>query len=194
VEHSQEEHVMSDVVELILADHVELKTVFEKLKTGDAGVRGLLVPAMASMLISHSRAEESEVYPVVADEANDAEDVEHSQEEHAGAEILLEQLYELDPASSDFPSALQELVEAVHHHMEEEEEKVLPAMRTGLTAARREELGAAFLTARRAHWGDEPGAATKAELLIQATNAGIENASSMSKAQLKKALESSAEM
>jgi hypothetical protein len=185
---------MTDVVELILADHVELRTVFEKLKTGDAGTRGLLVPAMASMLISHSRAEESEVYPAVRDEANDAEDVEHSQEEHAGAELHLEALYDLDPASAEFPTALKELVEAVHHHMEEEEEKVLPAMRSGLSAARREELGAAFLAARRAHWGDEPGAATKSELLIQATNAGIEGASSMSKSQLKKALESSAEM
>jgi hemerythrin superfamily protein len=185
---------MTDVVELILADHVELNTVFEKLRTGDAGARGLLVPAMASMLISHARAEESEVYPVVRDEANDAEDVEHSQEEHAGAELLLEALYDLDPASAEFPSALEKLVEAVHHHMEEEEGKVLPAMRTGLPDARREELGLAFLAARRAHWGDEPGAATKAELVIQATNAGIEGASSMSKSQLKKALESSAEM
>lgn len=185
---------MSDVVELILADHVELRTVFEKMKTGDAGARGLLVPVAASMLIAHSRAEESEVYPAVRDEANDADDVEHSQEEHAGAEILLEQLYDLDPASAAFPSALQELVDAVHHHMEEEEGKVIPAMRSGLTEARRAELGEAFLAARRAHWGDEPGAATKAELLIQATNAGLENASSMSKSQLKKALEQSAEM
>jgi hemerythrin superfamily protein len=185
---------MSDVVELILADHVELKTIFEKLRAGDAGARGLLVPLAASMLIAHSRAEESEVYPVVRDEANDAEDVEHSQEEHAGAELLLEALYDLDPASAKFPSALTELVEAVHHHMEEEEQKVLPAMRSGLSAARREELGDAFLAARREHWGDEPGAATKADLLIQATNAGIENASTMSKDQLRTALEKSAEM
>jgi hemerythrin-like domain-containing protein len=185
---------MSDVVELILADHTELRTVLEKMKTGDVGARALLMPLAASMLISHSRAEESQVYPVVANEANDADDVEHSQEEHAGAEILLEQLYELDPASAQFPSALQDLVDAVHHHMEEEETKVLPAMRSGLSDARREELGAAFLTARLQHWGDEPGAATKADLVTQATNAGIENASSMSKAQLKKALEKSAEM
>jgi len=185
---------MSDVVELILADHVELRAVFEKLRTGDAGARGLLVPAAASMLIAHSRAEESEVYPVVRDEANDAEDVEHSQEEHAGAELLLEQLYDLDPASAKFPAALQELVDAVQHHMEEEEQKVLPAMRSGLTDGRRAELAEAFLSARREHWRDEPGAATKAELLIQATNAGIENASAMSKSQLKKALEASAEM
>jgi hemerythrin superfamily protein len=185
---------MSDVVELILADHVELKTVFEKLKSGDAGARGLLVPLAASMLIAHSRAEESEVYPVVRDEADDAEDVEHSQEEHAGAELLLEELYDLDPSSEKFPSALQELVDAVHHHMAEEEEKVLPAMRLSLSAARRDELGDAFLATRRAHWGDEPGAATKADLLVQATNAGIENASTMSKSELKKALEKSAEM
>jgi hemerythrin superfamily protein len=185
---------MSDVVELILADHTELRTVFEKMKAGDAGARALLMPLAASMLISHSRAEESQVYPVVAGEANDADDVEHSQEEHAAAELLLEDLYELDPASAKFPSALQELVDAVHHHMEEEETKVLPAMRSGLSDSRRAELGEAFLTARREHWGDEPGAATKAELLIQATNAGIENASSMSKSQLKKAVEDSAEL
>jgi len=185
---------MKDVVDLILADHTELKSVFGKLKDGDAGTRALLMPVAASLLTAHSRAEESEVYPVVRDEANDAEDVEHSQEEHVAAEQILVKLAGLDPASPNFPSVLDELVEAVTHHMEEEESSVLPAMRKGLSDDRRAKLGDAFLAARSEHWSDQPGAPTKADLATQANNADIDNRSTMNKEELKDAVAGVAEL
>jgi hemerythrin superfamily protein len=185
---------MSDVTDLILEDHKQLKDLFGKLRTGTTGQRELLMPVMSAMLVAHSRAEESQVYPAVRDEAGDAEDVEHSQEEHAAAELALVKLTSTSPESDDFTSALEELIEAVTHHMDEEESDVLPAMRSGLKPARLDELGEAFLAARAEHWGDKPGEATRTDLEIQARNADIDGRSTMSRDELKKAVDAVAEL
>ena len=177
-----------DVVDLIMADHREVEKLFERMKA-DPTKRPMFVPVVATLLMAHSRAEEGEIYPVARDEAGIAEDVEHSQSEHALAEQILERLKATDHSSPEFDTILGELMEAVEHHVEEEEKTVLPGMKSNLSAKRLSELGEAFVTARREHMGDQAGEASKAELLTAAQNAGIEGASSMTAGELKKELD-----
>jgi hemerythrin superfamily protein len=176
-----------DVVQLIMDDHREVERLFERMKK-EPDQRPMLVPVVATLLVAHSRAEESQVYPVAREEAGETEEVAHSQEEHAEAEAILERLRTADHNSSEFDSLLEELIGAVTHHVEEEEAKVLPGMTERLDKARLEELGEAFMTSRAQHMGEQAGDATKDELLRQARNAGIEGASSMSRDQLEEAL------
>jgi hemerythrin superfamily protein len=176
-----------DAVDLILADHREVERLFEQLRTTPE-LRPNLLPAVTSLLAAHSRAEEAEVYPAARDEAGIADDVEHSQEEHLLADTILKKLSEADPSSTEFDSTLAELVKAVSHHIEEEEQKVLPALRSGLDAARLEELGEGFTRMRAEHLGALEVDLTKAEMVQQAANAGIEGASAMTKAELEKEL------
>ena len=183
---------MTDVVDMIMDDHREVERLFDRLMQ-EPESRALVLPVVTSLLIAHSRAEESEVYPAARDEAGEAEDVEHSQAEHVEAEELLQKLAGMEPGDAGFESALQELIDAVKHHVEEEESSVLPGLRQKLSAERLAELGEAFAEQRAEHLGDEPGEATREELLQQAKNAGIEGSSSMSKAQLKRALTAKAE-
>jgi hypothetical protein len=136
----------------------------------------------------YSRAEEAEVYPAARDEAGKAEDVAHSQEEHAEAEAILERLRSLDHRSDEFDSTLEELIDGVTHHVEEEESSVLPGMRERLSPERLEELGDAFVSARAEHMGEQPGQATKAQVRQQADNAGIAGTASKSKDQLEEEL------
>ena len=178
---------MPDVVDLIMADHREVERVYEPLRATPEKRPGLL-PVLTATLAAHSRAEESEVYPVAKDEAGIADDVEHSQEEHLLADTILTQLSEADPTSTEFDSTLAQLVEAVSHHIREEEEKVLPALRSGLDTGRLEQLGEAFTRVRAEHLGALEIDLTKEEMLQQAANAGIEGASGMSKAELEKEL------
>ena len=173
---------MTDVVDLIMNDHREVERLFDLLR--DSETRAQNVPVLVTLLTAHSRAEESSVYPVARDEAGAADEVAHSQTEHAEADELLARLEAADPASAEFDSVLTELVEAVTHHVEEEESKVLPAMRTGLDDSRRSELAEAFLSSRAEHLGDTPQDITLAERRTQAANAGIEKPSSKSKDQL----------
>src|SRR3954447_4558111 len=141
-----EEEQMTDVVDLIVQDHRELQRLFAELRSEPAK-RPTLAPVMSTLLFAHSRAEESEVYPR-ARAAGGQDDVEHSQEEHLAADRLAERLTSLDPESDEFAQVLEELVEAVTHHLEEEEESVLPHMRERLTADELDDLGERFLAAR----------------------------------------------
>jgi len=176
-----------DVVDLIMQDHREVERLFAQMKS-QPDQRPMLVPVVASLLIAHSRAEEAEVYPVARDEAGETEEIGHSQEEHAQAEQILERLKAADHKSAEFDRLLTELIDAVTHHVEEEESKVLPGIRARLEKSRRAELAEAFIISRAEHMGDQPGEASKAELLLQARNAGVEGASSMSRAELENAL------
>jgi len=181
---------MTDVVDLISSDHREVERLFELLKN-EPDNRRLNVPVLVTLLVAHSRAEESDVYPAAAREAKASDEVAHSQEEHAEAEQLLTKLQETDPDSGEFDRLLKELTDAVSHHVEEEESKVLPAMRKGLSEQRLSELGDAFAEARMAHLGDMAGAASKQELQQQAKNAGLEGRSTMNKQQLESELHKS---
>ena len=178
---------MPDVVDLIMQDHREVERLFDELRT-QPEKRPLSVPVLVGLLTAHSRAEEAEVYPVARDEAGATDLVAHSQQEHAEADQLLQELQQTAPDSPDFDEVLERLVEAVTHHVEEEESEVLPTMRGALDAARLEELGEAFAASREEHLGETPDDVTKAEREQQAANAGISGASGMSKDEIEKEL------
>ncbi|MDX6260234.1 MAG: hypothetical protein QOH84_1922 [Kribbellaceae bacterium] len=181
----------ADVVDLIMQDHREVERLFDELKDNPEKRKGL-VPVLTTLLSAHSRAEESAVYPAAAAEAGEAEDVAHSQEEHVEADQLLAKLAATDPDSAAFDKVLQNLVDAVSHHVEEEETKVLPGMRANLSEKRRLELGEAFAASRKEHLGDQPEDITRDELLQQARNADISGVSSLGKEDLKKKLQQEA--
>jgi hemerythrin superfamily protein len=178
--------VAHDVVDLIMQDHREVERLFEELRTPEK--RAGLVPLLTTLLTAHSRAEEAEVYPVARDEAGIAGDVAHSQEEHVQAEEVLARLSEVDPNTPQFERLLQEAIDSVGHHVQEEEAGVLPALRSNLSAERLAELADAFLAARSAHLGEQPGDLRKTDLEQQAANIGISGASQMSKAELSEEL------
>lgn len=182
----------TDVVDLIIQDHREVERLFEELKAHPEK-RLNLVPVLMTLLTAHSRAEESEVYPVAAAEAGEADDVAHSQEEHIEADKLLEKLAAADPDSAAFDRTLGELVDAVTHHVQEEESKVLPGMRSQLSDQRRAELGIAFAQSREMHLGKQPADTTKDDLIQQARNAEIPGASQLGKDELQQKLRQRAE-
>jgi hemerythrin superfamily protein len=128
--------VPADVVELIKNDHREVERLFDLLQKEPA-TRGLNFPVVCALLIAHSRAEESEVYPVAKDEAGETEEVAHSQGEHAEAEHMLEEMTAMDFEPAEFETALDELIKAVKHHVDQEESCVLPGMQQRLSAERR---------------------------------------------------------
>ena len=181
---------MPDVVDLIMHDHRQVEELFDKLKSHPEQRAGL-VPVLTTLLTAHSRAEEAEVYPAAA-AAGGEDDVEHSQEEHVEADQILERLAQTDPESPEFNSVLDELVEAVTHHVEEEESTVLPGMREHLPEHRLAQLGEAFLASRSKHLGEQPQDITKQQLEQQATNMDLSGTSGASKQELTEKLRSSA--
>jgi hemerythrin-like domain-containing protein len=181
-----------DVVDLIMQDHREVERLFDELKDNPE-TRPNLLPVLTTLLTAHSRAEEAEVYPVAASEAGEKEEVSHSQQEHIEADQLLAQLASTDPTAPDFDKVLQNLIDAVSHHVEEEESKVLPGMRSNLSDERRLQLGEAFAASRKKHLGEQPEDITREQLVRQAGNAGISGTSGLSKDKLQQKLQDEAE-
>lgn len=182
----------TDVVDLILQDHREFERLFTVLRS-EPEKRATVTPVLTTLLFAHGRAEESAVYPAAIEEAGEADEVEHSQEEHIEADRLMEELTGKDPDSAEFAEILEKVIESVSHHLEEEEETVLPGMRERLSDARRQELGAEFLRVRNELLGGQVEDVTKAQLVQQAENLGLDGVSGKSKDELRTELQEQVE-
>lgn len=138
-----------DVVAAILEDHRSMEDLFRRLRSVEAD-RAAALREFAALLIAHGEAEEAEVYGALKRfRGVDDEEVEHGAEEHAeGNKALLALLEVRDVGSEKWDERLEELVEAVSHHMDEEERTILNGAREHVPDERRAELGAAFLEER----------------------------------------------
>ncbi len=137
-----------DVTALIEADHREVEKLFDQLKSGK-GDRAGLAQEVGRMLLAHSKAEEALVYPVAAKDAGEKQEIKHSKQEHQEAEQLIHQLQQAEPDDSEFDQLVDQLVDAVSHHVQEEESEVLPAMRESLGKDRLAELATEFSDRRK---------------------------------------------
>ncbi len=148
----------TDVVELILADHRKFEELFRTLRDRGSD-RSTALSELAALLVAHAEAEESEVYPALKryKEVDNAE-VDHGAEEHAeGHQALLALMEVSDTQSDEWESKLEELVEALNHHVDEEERTILNDARQEVPDERREELGRLFLEIRQSRLDDDCG-------------------------------------
>lgn len=158
----------TDVVDLILADHREFERLLRALRNREED-RSARLRELADLLVAHAEAEEAEVYPALRRKAPDeAEEIEHSVEEHAeGHEVLLAVL-ESDPDDDEaFEETLEELVETLTHHLDEEERDVLNAAREEVSAEQRRDLGEAFLRVRAEWLGRSAGDMDTVRSIVQ---------------------------
>jgi hemerythrin superfamily protein len=191
----------SNAVTLVKNDHRLMEALFAQLQAGD-GDRRALVAEVQARLSAHARAEEAEVYPIIAKAAGEKGEVEHGTYEHLEAEHKLRKVVNLID-SPHFDQALEEFVAAVDHHVQEEESELLPALEKATDKKTLDRLGAAFERARldelstsgyeQAPESTEPGTdnlteATRDELYEKAQKADVPGRSHMKKDELIKAL------
>ncbi|WP_329376547.1 hemerythrin domain-containing protein [Streptomyces sp. NBC_01351] len=138
-----------DVVEAILEDHRTMEELFRRMRSVEAD-RAKALEELSALLVAHGEAEEAEVYGALKRFKNvDNEEVEHGEKEHTEGNKALLALLEVDDVGSDeWDARLEDLVEAVTHHLDEEERTILNGARENVPDERRAELGAAFLRER----------------------------------------------
>ncbi|WP_338498380.1 hemerythrin domain-containing protein [Streptomyces sp. SJL17-4] len=134
-----------DVVAVILRDHRTMEDLFRRMRSVESD-RAAALKELSALLVAHGEAEEAEVYGALKRFRDiDNEEVEHGTEEHAeGNEALLRLLEVEDVGSDEWDSRLEDLVQAVSHHIDEEERTILNGARENVPDERRAELGAAF--------------------------------------------------
>lgn len=165
----------TDVVELILTDHRRFEELFRALRDRSSD-RTTLLSELATVLVAHAEAEESKVYPALKryKEVDDHE-VDHGAEEHAeGHQALLALMEVSDTGSEEWEEKLEELVEALNHHVDEEERTILNDAREQVSDDRREELGKLFLEVREERVEDGCGAIEYVRKVAKATEDRID--------------------
>jgi hemerythrin-like domain-containing protein len=160
----------TDVVELILADHRRFEELFRELRDRTSN-RNALLGDLAELLVAHAEAEEAKVYPALKRYKEvDSDEVDHGAEEHAeGHQALLALMEVSDTESDEWEEKLEELVEALNHHVDEEERTILNDAREQVPEDRRNELGRDFLEVREERIADGCGDIEYVRKLAKAT-------------------------
>ncbi len=194
---------MADVVELIKIQHRRIDELLEQAEQAEPEQVGALMRQVADLLLPHSQAEESFVYPAIKDyDRSEADEVKDGVAEHHHIEGLLQELLTDEPGAPGYDGKLAALIGELRHHVEEEEQDLLPVLSDQASDAEREELGARFAEVtghqledeaeRRGSsagtTGDADGA-TRDELYEQAKKQDIPGRSTMTKDELAEALD-----
>jgi hemerythrin superfamily protein len=131
-----------NALEVLKQDHQKVKDLFQQARQGsDGNKRKELFDKIDTALEIHTHIEETIFYPAI-DEHDEFKDmVAEALEEHQEAKSLLDELEELGADDHDFGSKLQQLMEAVEHHVEEEEGEMFPKVQEVFGEDELEQLG-----------------------------------------------------
>jgi iron-sulfur cluster repair protein YtfE (RIC family) len=133
---------MADVTKMLEQDHREAEDLFAKIKETNGAARAGLVTKLAGALKLHMQVEEKIVYPAIAKQVDDGDDmVDEATTEHEGARKALADVEKLSPNEPGFDGALEMLEAGISHHVAEEEEEVFPKFRESVSSAELNELG-----------------------------------------------------
>ena len=149
-----------DAVELLKADHKEVKALFEEYKAlvenEEIGEERQAVAQQICLLLTvHATAEEEIFYPAARAAIDDSDLLDEAEVEHASAKDLIAQIEAMSPGDALYDAKVIVLGEYIDHHVKEEEGEMFPKCRKSdmdLVA-----LGEA-IDARKAELMDEIGA------------------------------------
>jgi hemerythrin superfamily protein len=174
----------------LIRQHREVDAMLSQLaRSEDTDLRAKLLPVLEQQLLAHAKAEEETFYRALAREGEQGE-AKHAEREHRDVEAALAELLALDVDDADWSAALEQLTQAVQHHVEEEESAVFEAAERSLDAAELEKLAEQLTEHRRKHLeslgGTDDGYdhLTKEELLEEARDRELPGRSTMTREEL----------
>ncbi len=119
-----------DAIELLTADHKEVKQLFAQFKKvkedGSDEDKSAIVERVCNALKIHAQIEEEIFYPAVRKAIEDADLMDEALVEHAGAKDLIAQLEGMDSEDDLYDAKVTVLGEQIDHHVKEEEGKMFP--------------------------------------------------------------------
>ncbi len=133
-----------DVIDKIEHDHREVEQLFDEFES--SGDRAVVLKICEELEI-HTAAEESAVYPVLAQEAGEEAEIGDAEEEHDEARQLIDRIRQSD-GKDELKDLVAQLKTAVEHHVHEEETDILPKARNELPEGELEDLGERFEQAK----------------------------------------------
>jgi hemerythrin superfamily protein len=153
-----------DVVDLLLAQHRQVRSLFEEVREASGDRKRDLFQDLVRLLAVHESAEEQVVHPAARSDAGD-DVVEARLREESVAKRKLAELYDMGTDHADFDRSLAQFADAVIMHAEHEELEEFPALRARETPARLRRMAGAVKAAEamaptRPHPGTGEGQAS----------------------------------
>lgn len=134
-----------DWLSVVLDHHRQIETAFvDAMQQSDASGRHAAVERLAVLLTAHANAEESVLYPELADAGHKAH-ATMAYEEQAMTKVQMAKLMKLDPMGREWAEKLEHIRGAVLHHMYEEEGTWLPKLQQDLPVGERGRISTRFL-------------------------------------------------
>lgn len=121
----------------IVDQHKQIENYFSEARTAvDAQTAARAVDELATLLTGHANAEETVLYPDVAEYSGKTH-AAMAYEEHAMTKVQLAKLRDLTPQSEEWREKLDHIESAVQQHMYQEEGSWLPDLAKNLSAERK---------------------------------------------------------
>jgi iron-sulfur cluster repair protein YtfE (RIC family) len=144
-----------DWLATVLDHHRRIESLFtEALASDAAGHRTATLMRLSVLLTGHAQAEESVLYPELAD-ADQKDHAMLAYEEQALTKVQMGQLAKLDPLSDGWVQKLATIRDAVLHHVYQEEGKWFPALQQRLLPADRGMIDQRFKAEFERYLGSE---------------------------------------
>jgi hemerythrin superfamily protein len=144
---SQSTTATADIVDLIGAQHDEIRRLFSQLQGGGDG-RSDTFECLVRLLAVHETAEEEIVYPALRKTGGEGERVaEARKSEEDEAKTLLSDLERIGVGGEGFDAQLEAVRMAVLEHAASEEREVFPLLRQSLDPETLEKMRTSFETA-----------------------------------------------
>lgn len=123
-----------DAVQLLTADHKEVKKLFkdyEKLVRANKGEdeKRALAEHICLLLTVHTQIEEELFYPAARKVTKAADLLDEAVVEHASAKDLISQIQDMEPDEDLYDAKVTVLGEYIDHHATEEEEELFPKVK-----------------------------------------------------------------
>jgi hemerythrin superfamily protein len=137
-----------DVVDLLLAQHNEIKSLFSELRTARGERKRELFEDLVRLLAVHESAEEEVVHPAARRAISSGDEVvERRLHEEDEAKHQLAELYDLGVDHPEFDAKLAQLADAVVAHASREESEEFRSLREAVPAERLERMAGALKAA-----------------------------------------------
>ena len=131
VQDPETENLKPDVVDLLTADHHDVLSLLQEIRTGtEPDRRRELADVVIGELVRHSVAEEMFVYPAMRQHLPDGDEaVEHDIGEHKELEKLMRTWENADASADEFDRVFRDLERVLRDHVQDEETEQFPQLR-----------------------------------------------------------------
>ncbi len=132
-----------EIIELLTNDHRAVDELFRRyhLSSRDDSIEELTKEIVHELSV-HAAVEELFVYPLVRAKVEGGGDLaDEAIDEHQSVKRLLADIEKLAIDSAEHGTKMDELIDAVRHHVEEEEGEVFPKLRDSVSASLRDNVG-----------------------------------------------------